>query len=426
MPLRVRDTLSERVGRVEPPTGGPVRLYVCGPDVYALAHVGHARTYLYFDIVRRYLREEGRATRHVMNITDFADKITNRAMELGISWQLLARAEETRFLDDLERLCVLRPHVTPRASSFVGPMIEVVRRLERMGRVRREGDEWYYVPSPRADSRNFPVGRELADHAVPEPGGAAPVRDVFERDFMVWKRQEPPAPSWPSPWGPGMPGWHLECYTMAERYLGLPVDLHGGGMDLIYPHHYAENEIALTLENRLFARRFLHTAFVTLNRNKMAKSTGELVSLRSALRTYGADALRFYLMSRPYHTRLEWKDDEVARAAEQVAEIQHATQASAPRGSSGQLPIAPLHALVAGATEDIGNDLGIDRVMERLLRWANWLRSKGRPRFAASRREVAAAYGALERLTGLHLLNGVGQSSPSHPPVTRRPVRRAG
>ena len=321
MPLRVRDTLS---GRVEPLRRRPGRafgMYVCGPTVYAPAHVGHARTYLYFDVVRRSLRADGVSVRHVMNITDVEDKIDRKAASLGISWRTLARREEAGFLRDLDVLGILRPTVRPRASDFIPRMVRLAARLEKTGRIRRQGDAWYYHPPDRPREENFPVSAELAQHAVPEPGHPFPTDESAAGEFMVWQRQEPPLPSWKGPWGPGMPGWHLECYAMADEYLGVPVDLHGGGLDLIYPHHHAENEIALALDGQPFSRRFLHTAFVLQAGAKMSKSTGNLVLLREALTEGGPGGLRWYLLGPRYSQRLEWDRRAFTAAIEEQVRV---------------------------------------------------------------------------------------------------------
>ena len=282
MDLLLRDTLSGRAQPVRRRPGRPVSLYVCGPTVYDGAHVGHARTYLFFDLVRRHLEAEGIPVRHVMNVTNFEDKIDARAAELGLGWRSLALREEAGFLRDLRDLRILTPHVQPRASAFVPQMTDVARRLARNGRVHRQGDEWLYSPPNRPAGANFLTGKELGSHAVEEPDHPFPLDDASAGEFMVWKLQDRPRPSWPGPWGRGTPGWHLECYAMAHELLGLPVDVHGGGTDLIFPHHYAENEVALALNHRPFARLFVHPGLVLWEGSKMSKSKGNLVPLRTS------------------------------------------------------------------------------------------------------------------------------------------------
>ena len=288
MQLRLVDSLSGRRKGVRAARGRTIGLYVCGPTVYDAAHVGHARTYLFFDVARRVLEAEGYRVRHVMNVTDLEDKIDQRAASLGISSRALARAEERSFFRDLTAFGNLPPTFHPRASEFVPDMIRLARSLERTGRVRRAGGEWRYEAPDRPDGANFAGGADLARHAVEEPGHPFGRSSDWERSFVVWKQLAPPLPSWPSPWGRGAPGWHLQCFAMASHLVGVPVDLHGGGRDLVYPHHFAENEIALALRGAPFSPVFLHTGLVLQNGSKMSKSTGNLVPLRDALARIGA------------------------------------------------------------------------------------------------------------------------------------------
>ncbi|MCI4350611.1 MAG: class I tRNA ligase family protein, partial [Thermoplasmata archaeon] len=296
MPLLLRDSLTGHDRTIRRNTRRPLRMYVCGPTVYAPAHVGHARTYLYFDVLRRAIESCGIPLRHTMNITDVEDKIVVRAQEQGVDWKTLSRREERSFWADMKRLGVKPPDVAPRSSEHIDEIRRVVAALERRGRVDKRDDAYYYRPPRTPDLRNFPVGESFARHVVPEPGVDSTADSDEAREFVVWKRQDPPLPSWPSPWGPGVPGWHLECYAMAGAHLGLPVDLHGGGVDLIFPHHYAENELALTLRDEPFAGCYLHTGFVTEGGTKMSKTRGSLVTIRSTVATLGREALRWYLL----------------------------------------------------------------------------------------------------------------------------------
>ena len=405
MDLRLPDTLTGHRKRVPHRTDRTVALYVCGPTVYDRAHVGHGRTYLYFDVARRFLEAEGLRVRHVMNITDFEDKIDARARELGIGWRALARREERSFLRDLDALGVRRPSWTPRASEFVPRMIRVGERLARTGRVRVDGDEWIYTPPERAPSANFSTDRQLAAHAVDEPGHPFPTRPGPAGEFLIWRRQQPPKASWPSPWGPGAPGWHLECYAMAERYLGLPVDLHGGARDLIYPHHYAENEIALALRGTRFSRVFLHTAFVLLEGTKISKSLGNLVPLRSVLDEVGPGALRWYLLGRPLDERLPWDATDLARAAEAYRALR-GTVGSFLRASAGsRASAASVRALAEGVRRDLADGLAVARAYRRLERWARRAERPGLEHVAGGERATArAAFRAIEERLGLPLL----------------------
>jgi cysteinyl-tRNA synthetase len=405
MPLRLIDTLSGRPKPVRPAPGRPVALYVCGPTVYAPSHVGHASNYIQFDLMRRTLEADGVRVRHVMNITDFEDKLVDRAEELGVTWQALARREEAGFVSDMDAIAVRRPHVQPRASDFVRPMVAVARRLERTGRVRRQGDEWLYFPPPRPRGRNFPIGAQLAAHAVREPAHPFPEKDGEAGEFMIWKRQELPKPSWASPWGRGCPGWHLECYAMAQRYLGVPVDLHGGGRDLIFPHHFSENEIALALDRQRFSRTFVHLAFVLQSGAKMAKSTGNLVSIRAALESGSAAGLRWYLIDRPYARRLPWDPADYRAAVAEAETVRRAFRDWVRPGAGGRLGVRDARLLAASVRRDLTENLRTDRALERIRRFAERVGRDASGRVARGERSGAiAALRSIEDRTGLPLL----------------------
>ena len=405
MPLLVPDTLSRQLQEVRAPPRRPLRLYVCGPTVYDVAHVGHARTYLYFDLVRRWFDAHGVAVRHVMNITDFEDKITARAAEVGTTWCALARREERAFLRDMRRLKIRPPHETPRASEFVPQMVRTIRRLERRRALERRPDGWFFIGDRPSVGRNFEVAAELIRHAVPEPGAPPPPVGGSEADFLVWKPQEPPAPSWPSPWGPGMPGWHLECFAMAEEYLSLPVDLHGGGRDLVYPHHYAENVVAYALTGRPFSRLFLHTSFVTANGTKMAKSTANLVPLRTALQQFGPDGLRWYLLGRPLTESIEWRDAEAQRANEEHARVRTALRRMVTPGGSGTLRLPDVVDLAGAVDAAVADQLGADRAFRLLRQYLAECQRAPNPRFSrGDGPKVRAQFRRIGELLGVDLL----------------------
>jgi len=405
MPLTFADTLSGRQTPVRPRPGRPLALYVCGPTVNDRAHLGHGRTYLYFDLVRRYYRDRGVRVRHVMNITDFEDKITERAIRLDLSWRSLARREERRFKSDLLGLKILPPHLQPRASSFVPAMIRLIQRLERKNRIHREGDSWFYRTTTPHDPRNFPIGAELSRHAVPEPGQPIEALDLVNREFLVWRQQLPPAASWNSPWGRGAPGWHLECFTMAERHLGIPVDIHGGGQDLIFPHHYAENEIALTLGGTLFSRHFLHTAFVTENGKKLSKSAGNLAPLRGALTDFGPDALRMYLRAPPRAVRLDWRRNDLEKVASRFADLRQLSRGSLAGGAGGSLDVRQLEGVTRRIRTHLEQGFRVERAIEEIWRWGDVLGGAYRGAFArGDRRRAAGEYARLEQLTGVALV----------------------
>jgi len=412
MPLRLEDTRSGERRAVRPRPGRPLSIYVCGPTVYDAAHVGHARTYLLFDVIRRFLAVEGVRLRHVMNVTDFEDKIDHRAAELGLTWRALARREEAGFFRDMGAFGILPPDVRPRASSYVPEIVRAARALERTGRVRREGDVWIYSPPDRPLGTNFPTDSELARHAVNEPEHPFPRREGAVGEFVVWKRQDPPLPSWKSPWGRGSPGWHLECYAMAHDLLGFPVDIHGGGLDLIYPHHHAENEVALALDGAQFSRLWVHGAFVLQGGEKMSKSTGNLVPLRDALERSSVGGLRWYLLSTPYRVRLEWDSQALAEADREYRELRELLARWLSPGAGGRLGAPLAERLAAGTRSDLAEGLAADRVIERLRGVSRELSRDPSGRVAPGERaRVRAALGSVEARTGIPL--GVGVRAPS-------------
>jgi cysteinyl-tRNA synthetase len=404
MDLLLRDTLSGAPKPVRPRRGRPVTIYVCGPTVYDGAHVGHARTYLYFDLVRRHLEAEGLRVRHVMNVTNFEDKIDARAAQLGLTWRSLALREEASFLRDLRALRIRSPHLRPRASAFVPQMTEVARRLARTGRVRHQGNEWLYAPPPRPHGVNFLTGDDLAAHAVPEPTHPFVAGPGGGGEFLVWKLQDPPRPSWRGPWGRGTPGWHLECYAMARQLLGIPVDVHGGGTDLIFPHHYAENEVALALEHRPFARIFSHPALVLFEGSKMSKSRGNLVPLRVALRAVGPDALRWYLLSRPMTSRFDWHDEGLRRAAAEWRRIHSTFHDWLRPGAGGWVGVLRARETAHAVRRDIAADVAIDRALDHLRSLASAIDADPTGRIPrGERREARAVLREIEERTGLRL-----------------------
>jgi cysteinyl-tRNA synthetase len=414
MPLRFFDSLSGAVAPLRTPRGRPVSLYVCGPTVYDGAHVGHARTYLYFDIVRRVLEAEGLRVRHVMNITDFEDKITDRAVSMGQSWQELARLEERKFSEDLGRLRILPPQRRPRASAYVPRMIRVVRALERLGRTRWEGDSLLYVPPERPDPRNFAIGAELDAHAVPDAHTGNVGRQA--REFLLWRRQLSPNASWRSPWGEGAPGWHLECYCMAQQLLGLPVDLHGGGADLVFPHHYNENEVALTLQHTRFAHRYLHTAFVTEGGEKMSKSTGHIVPLRPALDKFGPDALRFYLLAPLYRDRLEWDGAALRRVAKETGRIAPLLSGSVPTGAGGGVPLRYLQTADRSIRTALLDGLRIGDAFQEIRGLAERIEADARGQFPKGDRTVVRELlGRIDRRLGLGFSRSPSAATGSTP-----------
>jgi len=307
----VHDTLGGERVAVGP--GGTVRIYVCGVTAYDDAHVGHARSAIVFDVMRRHLERGGARVELVQNFTDVDDKILARAAESGEDPAALAGRHMRTYVEDADSLNVLRPTAAPRASEHIGDMVEMVRELVASGAAYETPTGVYFdVSSFGAYGRlsGKPIGELLAGARV---GVDATKRSAL--DFALWKRSGE-ARSWPSPWGRGRPGWHIECSAMARRHLGATVDVHGGGRDLIFPHH--ENEIAQseTCTGRALARAWVHVGMVTVNGEKMSKSAGNQVRVRDALREWGANALRVFCLGARYSKRIDYTPAAMSECAE--------------------------------------------------------------------------------------------------------------
>lgn len=412
MDLSYFDTLTGALETWSPRGGRTVELYICGPTVYAPSHVGHARNYLLFDGVRRLLESQGSPVRQVQNITDFEDKITHRAASLGIPWRTLARREERDFWRQLRVLGIRPSQHRPRSSEFVPTMIRILRALERKGMTYRKGGALYFRASSAPPGRDFPAAELLAEHAVADPAGLDTTEADNPLDFVLWKPSEPPAPSWASPWGRGMPGWHIECFAMADRYLTLPMDLHGGGLDLVFPHHYAETLLCRALTGRAFSRRFLHGAFVTRGERKMSKSLGNLVLLSDALTELTPWGLRWYLWGTGYRDRLEYDPRKAHRADLTWKETQR-TFARLFQGEGDW----PAQALTDGRREiqaRMAQDLDFGGALQRLAALSQEIRAGGRPGLRRGERGKARKeLRALSDLLGLPLLPGPSGPSPA-------------
>jgi len=301
-----------------------VRMYVCGPNLYGPAHVGHGFSYAFFDVVRRYLEYRGFTVIHVQNFTDIEDRIIERAVREGRTIHAIAEEYIDRFLREMDALGMKRAHHYPRASAAIPKIIEIVQGLLAAGHAyARDGDVYYRVTS-------FPGYGRLSGRSLEEMQAGARIepdpRKEHPMDFALWKAARPGEPSWPSPWGPGRPGWHIECSAMNLEYLGPQIDIHGGGQDVIFPHH--ENEIAQSEAYTglaPFARYWLHNSLMKPPEGEeMHRHLGNFVSLQDALARYEPDAIRMFYLSAHYRTPLRWTDDAVGAAARGVDRLRTA------------------------------------------------------------------------------------------------------
>jgi cysteinyl-tRNA synthetase len=316
MPLQVYNQLTNQIELFETIEPNVVKMYVCGPTVYADAHIGHALSAMVFDGVRRYLTFRGYRVQHVMNFTDVDDKIIHRANKAGEEPAALAQRYIDGWLAQVQELNMLPAHHYPRVSQTMPQILQMIERLQRQEMAYElEGDVFYDVDT-FADYGKL-SGRKL-EEAVSGTRVTADSRKDNAADFALWKSAKPGEPSWASPWGQGRPGWHIECSAMILHYLGDQIDIHGGGNDLIFPHH--ENEIAQSeayTGKVPFARYWLHNGMLQLRGEKMSKSLGNLVSISDFLAEHEADVLRLAILNGHYRKPLSY-DEEIVTQAEQA------------------------------------------------------------------------------------------------------------
>lgn len=310
--MRVYNTLSRKKEEFVTRDPGRVAMYVCGPTVYNYIHIGNARTFLSFDVIRRYLEHRGYAVMFVQNITDVDDKIINRANEEGASAAEIASKYTEAFVAGMGTLGVRPPTVQPKATETIPEMIEMVELLIERGHAYVvDGDVYFSV-------RSFSGYGRLSGRDIDEMRSGARV-EVDERkrdplDFALWKAAKPGEPHWPSPWGDGRPGWHLECSVMSHQQLGLTFDIHGGASDLVFPHH--ENEVAQSEAafGVPFARYWLHGGLLQVNAEKMSKSLGNFMLLRDVLERYEAPIVRLFMLQTHYRSPLDFSTDRLDEA----------------------------------------------------------------------------------------------------------------
>ncbi len=369
--LQVYNTLGRSIETFTPRDEGKVGIYLCGPTVQSEPHVGHGRSAVAFDIIRRYLTWRGYEVTLVRNVTDIEDKIINAAKETGLSVEDLAIQMADRFRDGYEALGVLEPDEEPRATETIPEIIDLVNRLIQRGLAyESDGDVYFAV-------RSLESYGKLSGHDPDElrSGYRIEVGDAKHDplDFALWKSAKPGEPTWDSPWGPGRPGWHIECSAMAEKYLGQGFDIHGGGTDLIFPHH--ENEIAQSEgeSGKTFAKYWLHNGMVNLGGEKMAKSTGRVVDLASLAGKVGGRPLRMLMARAHYRSPLEYTDALVDEAAEALDRLDRFRA----RGRVGEPDQTVVDDFVAAMDDDFGTPQAIS-VLFDAVRTGNKLIDNGK------------------------------------------------
>ncbi len=311
--MRLYNTLTGRLEDFTPRTPGtPVTIYACGITPYDVSHLGHALVGLTYDVLTRYLQYCGYATRYVQNVTDIDDDILRKAAEVGVPWDELGRQQTAAYLEAMDRLNIRRPDVYPKATEETPGMIAIIGRLlERGHAYERGGNIYFRVASDPEYGKLSRYDREEMLRIAAERGGKPddPLKDD-PLDFLLWQAAAPGGPSWPSPWGPGRPGWHIECSAMSMRYLGETVDIHGGGSDLIFPHHESEIAQSEGSTGKPFVRYWMHVGMLRYEGEKMSKSLGNLVMVPQLLEHYSPDAIRLCLLGHRY--RDSWDFEEGA------------------------------------------------------------------------------------------------------------------
>jgi len=320
MSLNLYDTATREVNEFKPLVAGQVSIYVCGATVQSAPHIGHVRSGVNFDILRRWLIKSGYNVTFIRNVTDIDDKILQKAAVEKMSWWALAMKYERIFTDAYASLNVMPPTYEPRATGHITQMVELMDQLVETGAAYAPGNGDVYL-EVRKLKRYLTLSRQnLNDLQPAQDADETYKKDV--RDFALWKAAKPGEPSWPTPWGPGRPGWHLECSAMAHAYLGETFDIHGGGLDLVFPHH--ENEIAQSeAAGYGFAQRWLHNAWVTQSGEKMSKSLGNALQVHEILKSVRGIELRWYLGGAHYRSMLEYSPEALREAATNFKRIEN-------------------------------------------------------------------------------------------------------
>ncbi len=336
MALRIYNTLTRTKEDFQPLEEGKVRMYVCGPTVYDNAHVGHAMSSIVFDIIRRYLEYRGYEVKHVMNFTDVDDKIIRRANAMGMDPFKLAESYVEKYAAHLTDLNVLPAHVTPRVTQEIENIITITQALiQKEYAYPVEGDVYFRVS--KDDDYGKLSRRKLEDM---QAGSRIEVDERKENplDFALWKAAKPGEPDWDSPWGKGRPGWHIECSAMSMAHLGGQMDIHGGGNDLIFPHH--ENEIAQSesYTGKPFARYWVHNGMLQLSGEKMSKSLGNIISIDEFLSQHSADVFRMIVLNSSYRSPLTFTDDVIEQATRGLERLRGALRPARPRGGADPDP----------------------------------------------------------------------------------------
>ena len=379
--MELYNTLTRRKQAFSP-QDDPISMYVCGITPYDDAHLGHAMSIIIFDTLRRYLEWSGRRVRLVYNFTDVDDKLIARAAQEGMSVSELAERQISSFMGEWRELGIAPADVHPRATEEIPQMLELIGGLIEKGMAYPAGGDVYFRVREMPGYGKL-SGRSLDDMISAEPTDIGVAKE-HAMDFTLWKGAKPGEPQWESPWGPGRPGWHIECSAMSIRYLSEQIDLHGGGMDLIFPHH--ENEIAQSegySGRDPFVRHWMHNAMMQVGGEKMSKSTGKIVRLREGLDRYGADGLRMFVLGGHYRSPLTYSEASLSSAARGAERLRTAATLPLVDGDGDIDGTESRETFVAALEDDLNTPQAL-AVLFDLAREINRARAEGRPAGSSS------------------------------------------
>jgi cysteinyl-tRNA synthetase len=389
MTLRLYDTAVRAVRDFRPRVAGEVGIYLCGATVQSPPHIGHIRSGLNFDVLRRWLEHRGASVTFIRNVTDIDDKILSKARDAGLPWWAWAALNERAFSEAYTALGCLAPTYEPRATGHVPEMTALMQRLIDAGHAYASGGDVYF------DVRSFAPYGALSGQDVANMLGAGDTDDDSAkrdgRDFALWKGAKPGEPSWETPWGPGRPGWHLECSAMARRYLGPEFDIHGGGLDLVFPHH--ENEIAQSrAAGDPFARYWMHNAWVTTAGEKMSKSLGNSLLVADMVKRVPAIVLRYYLVAAHYRSTIEFSEEALGEAGTAFHRVEGFVRRAREALGDYALDASVPDDFAAALDDDLGVPQGL-AVLHDTVHRGNKLLAEG-----GDRDELALTLGAVQAM----------------------------
>ncbi|MGI6316589.1 MAG: cysteine--tRNA ligase [Christensenellales bacterium] len=399
--MRIYNTMTRRKEELQPQVPGEVRIYACGPTVYGYMHIGNARQLVVFDTLRRYLTWRGYKVTFVQNFTDVDDKMIHQAQEDRITVKELGDRFIQEYKTDAESLGVLPATVHPRATEHIGEIIGLIRKLEKKGLAYKAGDGVYF------DTQAYPAYGELSGQNQEDrlAGARIQVDDTKKNpmDFALWKDEKPGEPAWNSPWGKGRPGWHIECSAMSMKYLGETLDIHGGGQDLIFPHH--ENEIAQSegATGKPLARYWMHNGFINVNNEKMSKSADNFFTVRDICKQYDPEAVRFFLISSHYRSPVNFSEEQMQQAQAALTRLYNGRDIlayQAIHGPSGEDKAAELltqsqEAFIRAMDDDMNTADAISVLFDMIRVTNSWVAKD------CTRETASSALSGLEELSGV-------------------------